>query len=97
MRKTDGVVGSYVYALSVRSAVGVVGVRGSTLRVNVLVFTDAAMNFRFEVKFYPEDPSTLSDDVARSIVSAFLVICSFRHHHHHQNHALCFFSINFIM
>jgi len=28
VRKTDGVVGSYVYALSVRSAVRVVGVRG---------------------------------------------------------------------
>jgi len=31
MRKTGGVVGSYVHALSVRSAVRAVGVKGSTV------------------------------------------------------------------
>ena len=35
----------------------------------LLVFTGGEMEFRFEVKFYPGDLSSLVDDVARQVLA----------------------------
>jgi len=42
--------------------------------LTVLVFADAPspVIFRFEVKFYPEDPASLTDDVARQVALLWL-------------------------